>query len=114
MKQTQQAAEKQEITRIDFATTADLVVVNKLVEEPTRAWVYDSSQKPAIELDKMLAWCESNGWTVRRFAPLGARAWKGAPRPIRTAAQIIKRRAELTMRPVPGLNVVALDLAYDC
>jgi hypothetical protein len=114
MKQAQ-AEQKLEITRIDFATTADLVVVNKLVEEPTRAWVFDSTQKPATELETMLAWCEANGWTVRRFLPLGARAWKGtAPRPIRTAGQIIKRRDELTRRPVPGLNVIALDLAYDC
>lgn len=104
-----------EITRIDFATTADVVVVNKLVEEPARARVIDSAQKPAAELDKMLAWCEANGWTVHRFAPLGARAWKGnAPRPVRTANKTIAKRDELTRHPVPGLNVVALDLLYDC
>lgn len=108
-------AERIAVTRIDFAIAQDIVVVNKIAETGTRAIVVESSEKKDNELDEMLAWCESNGWVVRRYAPLGARAWKGAaPRPVRTSGQIRRKRDELMKYPVPGLNVSALNLAYDC
>lgn len=109
-------AERKEvhITRIDFAVADQSVVVNKLVEIDGRAIVIETSTKPLAELETMLTWCASHGWTVRRYAPLGARAWKGAAKPVRTAGQIQKRRAEMEKYPVPGLQVHALDFAYDC
>ena len=102
------------ITRIDFTVAGDIIVVNKLDELPDRPVVVEQRQHPKENLDTMLKWCEDNGFAVRRFLPLGARAWRGNVRPIRTSAQIRRRRDELMRYPVDGLNVVALDLAYDC
>ncbi len=91
--------------------------------------------KPAnFDLQAALAWCEENGYTVRRWS-YGARAWLGAPRPVRTRREIwqIRRRLELESlhfwerRTVenhsagaqPGSRwhqvsvLLALDLAYD-
>ena len=105
------------VTRIDFALAGDVVVVNKIDDMTVagRSIVVDSNEKPASELDKMLAWCETNGFVVRRYAPLGARAWRGErPRPVRTKAAVIKKHADLLAYPVKGLQVHALDLAYDC
>lgn len=108
---------KPSITRIDFALTgAESVIVNKIddLSAAGRAIVVESNPKPASEFEKMVKWCEENGWTVRRFLPLGARAWKGEPRPVRDSSSIRRKRDDLTRYPIPGLNVVALDLAYDC
>lgn len=102
------------ITRIDFAIAGELVIVNKLTELPERAIVLETAQYPVAKLDEMLAWCEAHDWEVRRFSPLGARAWKGEKRPVRTAARIKRMRDELTARQVAGLNVHTLDLLFDC
>jgi len=112
----QAAITRPKITRIDFALTSDLVVVNKIDDGTTArtAVVVDSSIKERAKLDEMLSWCEANGWSVRRYFPLGARAWKGQPRVIRTRDQIRKKHADLTNHPVDGLQLHALDLAYDC
>lgn len=112
-------AEQLTVTRMDFTLIDNgrQVVVMKFDDQtvPARAIpVSDPSVKPGADFETMLTWCIDHGWTVRRFAPLGARAWKGTARVVRTAGQIIKKRDELTRYPVPGLNVVSLDLAYDC
>jgi len=108
-------AKQLNVTRIDFTTVGDQIVVNKIDDQTTdHSIIVENSQKSASSLEDMLTWCEGNGWTVRRFAPLGARAWKGGLRPVRTAIQIKRKRDELTLHLVEGLNVVALDLAYDC
>lgn len=110
--------QKATISRIDFALTSnDAVIVNKIDDttQAGRAIVVESCPKPKSEFEKMLEWCAANGWVVRKFLPLGARAWKGEePRPVRDAGQIKRKRDTLTRDPIPGLNVVALDLAYDC
>jgi len=110
-------AKRLPVTRIDFSVGGEVVVVNKVAERLTpdgRDIVLESTQKALAELDAMLAWCESHGWVVRRYLPLGARAWKGdQPRLVRTREQIQKKRAELVRRPVPGLEAHALDLAFD-
>jgi len=104
-------------TRIDFTIADGNVLIQKLDDETVmaRAIPVEQTQKPAAQLDTMLAWCESHGWHVRRYLPLGARAWKGdAPRVVRTEYRIKKKRAQLTRQQIPGLNVHALDLRYDC
>jgi hypothetical protein len=76
-----------------------------------------------FDLEAALAWCESNGYTVRRW-PGGARAWKGEPWVIRTGWQIVKLRRKLEarwrteFRRNPGRwssfdTLLSLDLAYD-
>lgn len=108
-----------QVTRIDFALTGDgeHVIINKFddLSVTGRAIIISSTVKPADQFETMVAWCVQHAWTVRRFLPLGARAWKGpAPRPVRGTAQIQRKRDDLLRYPVAGLNVVALDLAYDC
>lgn len=80
--------------------------------------------KPAdFDLEEALAWCEENGYTVRRW-PGGARAWRGEPWAIRTGWQIVKLRRELEAKwrvefhRNPGRwsrfdTLLSLDLAYD-
>jgi hypothetical protein len=103
------------ITRIDFATTSEIVVVNKIDDTGARAIVVESKQYPIKQLEWMLQWCEANGYVIRRFAPLGARAWLGAtPRMVRNRSEIMKKRRELEMYPVDGLQLNAVNLALDC
>ena len=106
---------KHKVTRIDFATTSEIVVVNKIDDSGPRAVILASQQHPIEQYAGMLEWCEANGYVVRRYAPLGARAWLGTtPRVVRNRQQIMKKRRELEMNPVTGLEVSALDLALDC
>ena len=109
--------QKSIVSRIDFSVAGDVIVVNKIDDQtiPGRAIVTNSRQHPKSELDKMIAWCEANGFHVRRFLPLGARAWFGAlPRPVRRRGQTQRKRSELERYPVEGLQLQALDLVYDC
>lgn len=103
--------------RIDFAVTSTTVVV-------TRFWRVDgrdvglegARQQPAgCDVEVRLRELEGQGYTARRWEG-GARAWKGRPRPLRTAAQILarRRRAERGMRRRgEGGAVHAMDFAYD-
>jgi len=72
----------------------------------------DTSIQEAWSLDQMAAWLEGKGWTVRRW-PGGARAFKDGLKPIRTRAQIHRKRDVLKLNPPKGVEVHALDLAYD-
>jgi len=107
-------ASKITITRIDFVTTEEMVVVNKVYEgvlRGNRDIVVDTKQHPIAKFEGMLDWCEKNGWIVRRFEPRGARAWKGSePRPVRTK-KAIKKLAMRLQRD--GFDSNRFDLRYD-
>ena len=68
-----------------------------------------------LSLDQMVAWLEGSGWKVRRW-PGGARAWKYEVSPVRSRAQIIKKRERLERSTPPELvgKLYTLDLAFDC
>ena len=103
--------------RIDFAVVTSGVVV-------TRFWLIGGRNvaphapevKPAgFDLEGVLARCEQNGYTVRRWQG-GARAWRGVPWPIRTRSQIWRRRAQaerLAMRGGAGGCTLSRDFALD-
>ena len=114
--------------RIDFTVTSEgQVIVQKferrrLRNGRKRDFPIATEIKPdGFNLRGALTWCESNGYTVRRWHR-GARAWKGEPWVIRTRAQIYHKRRQVEQevaefirrnpnRPTPGLTF--LDFAYD-
>jgi len=100
------------ITRLDFVELPQGAIVNKILEDHERGVTIVVASGVVPSLDEALRWCESTGWTVRRWTG-GARAWWGGLRPVRSAEQIKQKREELRRYPVPGLQVNALDLAYD-
>ena len=66
-----------------------------------------------LSLDEMTNILEAKGWTVRCWHG-GARAWKDKIRPIRTRAQIIRKRESFTRYPRPGIQLCCVDFAFDC
>lgn len=124
--QTGQGPEPQ--IRIDFTVTDQGVVVTKYHRVNGRDRRYSSELKDKhFNLDNALAWCEENGYTVRRW-PAGcgfqaeARAFKPSPWPIRTRREIwnVRRKVEEQVaqwiernpgKPTPGLTF--LDFAFD-
>ena len=109
--------------RIDFTLLGDgRVIVQKLHRdtktEPGRPRDIPTSTeiKPAeFALATALAWCRDNGYTVRQWAD-GARAWHGKPWPIRTRAQIRRKReqAEKQVARTGGKgSLLMLNFAYD-
>jgi hypothetical protein len=82
-----------EITRIDFIQEKDGWTVKKYPFGWTaKTRPLHTNLKPAsFDLDFALAWCEKKGWTVYRWQN-GARAWKGAPKPVRDSATIMSLR----------------------
>ena len=66
-----------------------------------------------MTLDQMTALLQAKGWTIRHWHR-GARAFKDEIRPIRTRGQIKRKREQLTRHPRPGLQLCAIDLAFDC
>jgi len=82
-----------EITRIDFIHNDSDWIIKKFPfgwTAKTRPLL--SETKPAdFDMESALAWCESRGWTVYRWDG-GARAWKGAPKPVRDRASILAMR----------------------
>ena len=109
--------------RIDFSTLGDgRVIVQKLRRDTTtnparpRDIPVSTEVKPAgFAMADALAWCQSNGYVVRQWAD-GARAWRGIPWPIRTRAQIQRKRAqaEKRARGTGGSGaLLSLDFAYE-
>ena len=82
------------IDRIDFEQLEDgrTVILKLQAREGRDIPVEHKIHPPGFDLEIALAWCEAHGYTVRRWAG-GARAWLGAPRPVRTTHQILSRRA---------------------
>jgi hypothetical protein len=110
--------------RIDFIQTPQGTAVRRYIRHPFRDRMYKHDTKPPnFDLDAALDWCTQNGYTVRKWNG-GARAWKGAPWPIRTAWQIMRKRHDIEqialakMKANPGKwhteeSILQLDLAYD-
>jgi len=87
--------QKRNPDRIDFTVTSENVIIIKFYRADGRDHPLPAEIKPAgFDLAGALAWCERNGYTIRRW-PQGARAFKGEPWPIRAKAQIRKRRDEV-------------------
>lgn len=69
------------------------------------------------DINRMVVSLRSLGYTVRMWAGIGARAWKGTPWPIRNRHQIkrARKRAEARARAgeFEGFFVTGCDFAYD-
>ena len=119
-----------DVDRIDFIITAGGVIVAKFRSSDGRYTPIEAAEvkPPDFDVDTAARWLTAHGFEVRRWPsayglPGGARAWKGAPRPIRTAAQIRRRRSEVEgairmwMHAHPGerppVHVGGLDFALD-
>ncbi len=110
------------IVRMDFWQTAAGVAVTKYERVATpdgpRDVVAEHAVKANLDLEWALAWCEAHGYTVRRW-PGGARAWYGTPWPIRTVAEIKRRREQVERDARLGslprdYYWAGLDFALDC
>ncbi len=90
--------------RIDFLILADgTTIVIKMWKHSSglRDIPHKSDTHPPGEFDLTgaIKWCREHGYTVWTWPagkePLGARAWRGHPWPVRTAHQIIGLRRKL-------------------
>lgn len=107
------------ITRIDFVQPNGRWVVNKYPygwTAKTRPLTSETKDE-TFDLESALTWCETHGWTVRRW-PGGARAFLGEPMPVRDANTIKRMRRQVDQAMaglVMGQNAERLhyDLAYD-
>ncbi len=107
------------VFRIDFIKTAAGYRISKLVKRQFQGKlinvVSESEIKPEpFDIEAALAWCEANGWAVRRWAT-GARAFRFGLEPVRSIREIQRMREELKQYPRPELGdrTFVLDLAYD-
>lgn len=84
------------VTRIDFVKQFDGWHIKKY-PEGWRAATRPMSDalKAEDQIKQAVQWCKDNGWTVREN-PGFTRAWKGAPKPVRTAEAIKHMRAHAT------------------
>ena len=103
--------------RIDFAVVPSGVAVTKfwLVDGRSVPLHVGEMKPPGFDLEAALAWCEAHGYTVRRWDG-GARAWKGAPWPVRTRAQILRKRSAVERQVFAGYaggHLLTLDFALD-
>jgi len=103
------------ITRIDMFVVPSGIQVMKYAED----WHFDPRARPtdrylsATQLDEMILWLKDNGWVVRQWnveGQTGARAWKETIRPVRTRAEIMRKRNQLKNARFWGAT---LDLAFD-
>jgi hypothetical protein len=86
-----------DIVRIDMFENHSGVRVVKYPEGPSGYTRPLESYISRAPLEEMVAWLKSHGWTVRQWpaTPViqgGARAWRDDPRPIRTTAEIKRKR----------------------
>lgn len=101
--------------RIDFTVLASgSVIVTKMWRDASgmRDIPHSSTTHAPGEFDmeNALTWCRDNGfavliWPLGDKPMMGARAWRGHPRPVRTAYQIIRLRQLLEQQ--------AKDAVYD-
>jgi hypothetical protein len=110
--------EKRNPDRIDFNRLPSGVVTTKYWKMEGRDVALNGVEiKPIdFDLDGALAWCEEHGYTVIRW-PTGARAFKGAPWPLRSTQRIRQKRDEVTAlvrqgKLDPNFNWLGLDFAY--
>ena len=63
--------------------------------------------------DSIMAWFKENNWITRQW-PGGARAFlNGTMAPVRSAGEIKRKREAITRYPPPGVQIHAVDLAYE-
>lgn len=106
--------------RIDFKDTGEKILVTKFyrIDGKDRPDPNGANVKPAdFDMKWALAWCEQNGYTVRRWYN-GGRAWKGTELwPVRTRSRIKRCRRELERMAQSGMyadaNLLSMDLRYD-
>ena len=109
-----------QVTRIDFFQQVDgdwrmrkYPEGWKIGQNPMETEVVE--RKVAVDEIKR---CEADGWTVRRW-PGGARAFKGAAKPVRDGATIKAMRSDAYDRAVckgqteTAQNILSCDFAFD-
>lgn len=105
-------------TRVDFVQRSDGWHILKYCAGWTaKTHPVSDELKTEEEVNAALSWCEKNKWTVRRWQG-GARAFRGAPKPVRTANEIraMRRHAEEEIRrggAKLGTNKIFHDFAFD-
>lgn len=103
-------------TRVDFLKLGAEFHIRKYPHGWTaKARPSEDKQVSETEWLAAIAWCESAGWTVRRW-PGGARAFKGAPMPVRDARAIRAMRNRVNADYAAGRPTDSkrfFDLAYD-
>jgi hypothetical protein len=74
----------------------------------------ERATKPDLELEPAVKVLEERGYSVRRW-PGGARAWYGAPTPVRSRERAKELELDLRRNPRPELADLAepLDLSFD-
>jgi len=101
------------ITRIDlFKQPSGEVFVREYAEGWT-ASSHPVDMHTSVEtFETCLAWLRSNGWHIRAWHN-GARAWKDEIMPVRTTADIWRKRRYYERYPDPNISMVNIDFAYD-
>ena len=75
------------ITRVDMYTAPTGVIVQSFEDGwRTTNTANESHLNYSTSLADMITWFQAHGWTVRTWGK-GARAFKGAPRPVRDPLQ---------------------------
>jgi hypothetical protein len=90
-----------ETTRIDFTQANDgsFHVKNFPYGWTAKTKPISDEIKSESDYEQAILWCVASGWHVRRW-PGGARAFKGAPQPVRDRASILtmRRKVEADMQ----------------
>jgi hypothetical protein len=104
------------IVRVDFVKLGDALHIQKY------PYGWTANTRPIedkvvslAERESAISWCESRGWTVRRW-PDGARAFKGPAMPVRDARTIRSMRNRVNTDHSAGRptdNKRFFDFAYD-
>lgn len=124
-------ADIREVDRIDFEELGDgRVIVMKLRRDGHRGQrprdipIEHDVKSDDFDIEHALAWCDANGFAVRRWFR-GARAWKGEePWVIRSPGQIQRKREQLNRQislmlrlgqitPEQATQLRSIELAYE-
>lgn len=111
-------AGKVKITRIDVFQNPTGLFIAKWADGWTASTpAYSRSTDSGWTMGDVVAWMQTNGWTVRLVPDVAARGWLGKPLPVRSQGAILRKRQELSrFNPYGELLKVPLrniDLAYD-
>lgn len=106
-----------EIVRYDFQESSTGLLIQEWYEGWEPGTPPDNQRtNPAAELSTVLLWLNNHGWDVVSW-PGGARAWKGERRPVRTRAQILRKREDLRRMwnwyRSQGIQTHSVDLAFE-
>jgi hypothetical protein len=105
------------ITRVDFVHQSDGWHIKKYCAGWTaKTRPVSDVVKTEEEVNAAISWCDEHKWSVRKWDG-GARAFRGAPKPVRDANTIraMRRRAEEELRRGVGVgtNKIFYDFAFD-